>query len=155
MKDTTPTTTQQPQRINEKLLAYWASLKQGRLYPDEQDFDTNQLGDVWISCFLVQVEAADSEPTFNYAYVGKELIDAYGDDLTGHEICETLAYPANETMIVRLKEVLKEEHPVIDENSFTNASGEEVRYRSCMLPLGHKGEKGVRYIVGGVKWRAY
>lgn len=155
MLDLTPTQTAKQQRINERLLAYWASLKEGRMFPSEQEIEPEEIDDIWQSCFLVKVEEAGGEPVFVYVYLGEDLIEAYGDDWTGQEICETLVYPANNEFAEKLLEVVTDETAVVDEVEFTNAQGLEIKSRSCLLPLGEEDQDGVRYILGGMKWRAF
>lgn len=155
MHDITPTQTATQQRINERLLAYWASLKEGRPYPFEQEIVPEEIDDIWQSCFLIKVEEAGGEPVFVYSFLGEDLIEAYGDDLTGHEICETLIYPGNNEFSDKLLEVVNDEAAVVDESEFTNSQGLNIKSRSCLLPLGEANQSGVRYIIGGTKWRAF
>lgn len=155
MLDITPTQTAAQQRINERLLSYWASLKEGRAYPLEQEIVPEAIDDVWQNCFLVKVEERGGEPVFVYTFLGEDLIEAYGDDMTGHEICETLVYPNSEQFSEKLLEVLTDEAAVIDEGEFENSQGLQIKYRSCLLPLGDSGSEGVSYIIGGMKWRAF
>lgn len=155
MIDITPTQPVAQQRINERLLAYWASLKEGRAYPFEQDIIPEAIDDIWQSCFLVKVEERSGEPAFVYSFLGEDLIEAYGDDMTGHEICETLVYPASDEFAEKLLEVVNDEAAVVDESEFTNSQGLQIKSRSCLLPLGEETQEGVRYIIGGMKWRAF
>ncbi len=155
MLDLTPTLTASQQRINEQLLSYWASLKEGRPYPFEQEIVPEEIDGIWQNCFLVKVEEVAGEPVFVYAFLGEDLIEAYGDDLTGHEICETLVYPASNDFAQKLLEVVTDETAVVDEVEFTNSQGLEIKSRSCLLPLGEPDRDGVRYIIGGMKWRAF
>jgi len=140
------------QRINERLFEYWDKIRSGKPYPAEGDIDPSELEGVWDNCFLVKVNEKEHDG-FKYSYLGISLIEAYGDDLTGQEICERLVEPNSDPLIKKFVEVRKSGKPVVDENEFKNRKNMLVKYRSCMLPLGTS--SGVDYIIGGMKWKAY
>lgn len=141
-------------RINERLLAYWRSLKPADGLPMESQVDPAILADIWDSCFLVQITTNPSSP-YEYLMMGKALIEAYGDDLTGKLICEALIYPHPKPLLASFREVSSSREPLIEDNSFTNPAGLLVKYRSCLLPLSRVKGGAVDYILGGMKWKAY
>ncbi len=141
-------------RIHERLKEYWDKIRGDRKYPGENEIRPHDIGDIWDSCFLIHVDNDAMEKGFKYAYLGLSLIEAYGDDLTGHEICDHIVSPGSELMVQEFHKVVDSGEPVVDENSFTNSKNMLVKYRSIMLPLGSSPEK-VEYIIGGMKWKAY
>lgn len=139
-------------RINERLTDYWRDLCRGRPMPLESDVVMEDLKDLWDYCFLLSVKANG----FAYDYLGPSLVLAYGDDLTGKEITETLLYPHPPSLINTFKNVVLNAAPARDENEFTNSLGEKVKYRSCVLPLASAGDtKKVAFLLGGMKWKAF
>ncbi len=144
------------QRISEILKLYWERLRGERPFPMESEVnpDSDELMPIWDSCFLVRVEANAEQP-YHYAYLGDALVAAYGgEDASAREVCEMLVYPSTMSMVHRFKEVVNSGKPRMEESEFTNGSGELIKYRSELLPLGD--ETGdVAYILGGMKWKAY
>lgn len=132
-------------------MEYWSEKAGKRSMPLESDINTDDIGDIWDHCFLVRV----SDRSFLYQYLGQSLTGAYGDDLTGREICESLIYPHPEPLFRSFQKVQSSAQPVHDENEFTNTKGMVVKYRSCVLPLAAKDVKAVGYLLGAMNWRAY
>ena len=139
------------QRLNELLLEYWQSLHKGRSMPLESDVSPADLASLWPHCFLVHAEKG----TFRYDYLGTALVEAYGDDLTGHEICETLLFPHPDSLFAAFENVKANAVPAFDEGEFINNLGLVIKYRSVVLPLGHRSEPGVAFLLGGMRWKAY
>ncbi len=146
------TPSKHPIRINEELQQYWHELKGERALPLEHEINTETLKDIWGSCFLLSVRPNGS---FAYDYLGKDLLAAYGDDITGREITETLVYPHPPTLFTRFQEVVNTRQPAMDENEFTNSRGSVVKYRSCVLPFTAHGRTDVAFLLGGMKWKAF
>lgn len=139
------------QRITEILQEYWQKKCVNDNIPNDADIDPQDFGDLWEHCFLVQKIGADK---FQYLHMGKEIIGAYGDDLTGHEVCEKLVGQLHEPLANEFSEVVTTRQPLLKESSFTNLKNMEVRYRTCLLPL-RKNGTAVEYILGGMKWKAF
>lgn len=138
-------------RINERLNAYWDTLRGSRAMPAEGDVSIEELKDIWQNCFLVSVR----DGKFSYSYLGEQLVEAYGDDLTGKEITETLLYPHPSSLVKTFAEVAKTGTPKIDENQFVNSRNSTVKYRSCVLPLSGADKNSVAFLLGGMKWKAF
>ena len=83
------------------------------------------------------------------------MIDAYGDDITGHEIAEALAYPHPKSLIATFQAVAKNAVPATDESEFVNSKGALVKYRSCVVPLGSRNLRGITYLLGAMRWKLY
>ncbi len=138
-------------RINEQLEHYWNEIRGSRAMPLEEDVSIPALKDIWDHCFLVNVHP----DKFAYSYLGPKLIEAYGDDLTGKEIAQTLLEPHPTSLYAEFQQVVEGGKPRIDESEFKNTRGQLVKYRACILPLGSDGHEGVAYLLGGMKWKAF
>lgn len=143
----------QHNRLTEKLQAYWESVCAGRPYPAESDIDISVIADIWDSCFLVKSVSTAHGRVFRYDFLGKDLIDAFGGDMTNQEISDKLVNPSHPPLVASFGKVMDSGKPAEEESEFTNESGMIIKYRSCMLPLGTK--DGVNYIVGGMKWKSF
>ena len=140
-----------PIRINDFLQRYWQDLRGDRPLPFEDEVNPDALKEIWDSCFLINRRG----DAFAYSYLGDQLIEAYGDDLTGREVAEALVYPHPQSLFDTFQRVCREKVPMLEENSFTNARGLHIRYRSCVLPLAARGHEGVAFLLGGMKWKTY
>ena len=138
-------------RINEQLNAYWDKLRARHAMPRETDIAIDDLKDIWQNCFLVSVK----DGAFSYSYLGDRLVEAYGDDLTGREIAETLLYPHPASLVKTFAAVVASGSPKIDESEFVNSRGTTVKYRSCVLPLAGVDGKSVAFLLGGMNWKAF
>jgi len=138
-------------RMNERLQQYWQELRAGRSMPLESEIDMEALKDIWGHCFLVSV----TDGKFAYSYLGPQLVDAFGDDLTGKEIVETLVYPHPLSLLNAFASVAQSGTPGMDESEFVNSRGATVKYRSCVLPLGSANKPSVAFLLGGMNWKAY
>lgn len=141
-------------RINERLLTFWRSIKPAAGLPLESSIDPSVLSDIWSSCFLIHITGKRDSP-YEYVMLGQSLIEAYGDDWTGKNICEALVYPHPRPLLACFEIVTRSAEPHIEDNSFTNSAGLLVKYRSCLLPLAGKEGGAPEYILGGMKWKAY
>lgn len=144
------------QRINEYLLAYWDVKRQGRPFPSEKEIEPAELSEIWDSCFLVRYnEGVADENEFTYLYLGTALVEAYGgDDASARDICSRLIFPSSMSLVHKFREIIMTQKPAEEINEFLNARKLLVKYRSTMLPLAD--ERGVvRYIIGGMKWKAF
>ena len=118
--------------------------------PEESDVSPDSISDIWPNCFLVDVR----NDGYEYDYLGERILDAYGDDLRGRSICESIIYPHPPKLMETFREVVHKLGPVQVEEVFTNAQGVEIKYRSCVLPLCKKGGLEVAFLLGGMNWKA-
>lgn len=142
-------------RINERIRSYWDEVRGARPLPEERDIDPEGLRDVWDACFLVKPVPPEAGGIgFRYDYLGKDLIDAFGGDVTHQEVYAKLVSTDSPPLVRSFAEVIKTGKPVEEQAEFTNVQGLLIKYRSCMLPLGN-GAEGVNYILGGMKWKLF
>lgn len=138
-------------RITRVLLQYWETARGNRNCPSEQDIKVEELAAIWDSCFLVRRQESAERP-FSYLYLGKQLIEAYGDDLQEREICERLVFPSSMSLVDKFEEVVGNGEPISEEASFVNLKGMTILYRSILLPL--SGESGgIDFVIGGMRWK--
>lgn len=138
------------QRITEILQDYWLRKRDGDAVPYDGDIDPGELGAVWDHCFLVQRKA---DGHFEYLHMGDAIIKAYGDDMTGYEVCEKLIGKLHKPLASKFEKTLAGGQPVINEASFINSHKMEIKFRACLLPLRRWDEK-IAYVLGGMKWKA-
>jgi hypothetical protein len=136
------------------LETYWQSLRNKRPFPTENDIDPDAISDIWPSCFLVSIDDVTHRLGYRYSYLGDDLIEAYGDDISNPEVAEKLLSTSNHSLSSQFDRVIKEKQVVIDESQFVNLRGVPIRYRTCTLPLGYDGEH-VSHIIGCMSWRVY
>ena len=144
-------------RINEYLKSYWLELKGSKDYPRENEVSVSDLEPIWDSCFLVKLlDIPDKDGIeFSYIYLGKTLVEAYGDDYNEKEICERLVFPSSMSLLHKFRDIIATGKPADEESEFMNTQNMLVKYRSSMVPLGSNDGDGVGYILGGMKWKAF
>lgn len=140
-------------RSHEIFAAYWEDLRKGRPFPRESEIDPDAINDIWESCFLISNDDVTRRIGYRYSFLGRDLLGAFGDDVTNHDAALRLLSTARVPNARKFDEVLHNKHPVIDEASFVNLMGMHVRYRACLLPLGNNNE--VTHIIGCMRWKAY
>lgn len=141
-------------RFHERLQEYWDDLRGNRKFPTESEINPDDLPDIWSSCFLVSIDDVTRRLGYRYSYLGDSLIEAYGDDLTNPDIALKLVSAANAPMIEKFNEVLKTQKPIIDIAEFVNLKFLNIRYRTCLLPLGVN-ERDITHIIGCMRWKVY
>lgn len=145
----------QERRVNRRLIRYWEEIRGDRQFPAESAVDQQALSDIWASCFLVKViPHANGGYAFRYTYLGRELIEAYGEDFTGADIQSQLEATFGIHLRELLLKVMETKRPVSEDLDFTNRKNMVIRYRLCMLPLGPNDDT-IQYILGGMRWRAF
>ena len=138
-------------RITEKLLRYWLKLRSDKQFPNESELDIDHLSDIWDSCFLVEMR---SPGVFRYNYLGRNLIEAYGGDVTNEEISKKLVSPYTERVAKKFAEVVAARKPIKDDAEFIDSKNLQIKYRQILLPLGDStGE--LKYILGGMRWKHF
>lgn len=141
-------------RSHEKLMDYWNGLRGLRAYPSESAIDPDVIEDIWASCFLISIDDVTRRLGYRYSYLGHDLIEAYGDDISNPEVAAKLLSVANVSTVHRFDEVVQQRKPVMDEAAFVNLRNRPIRYRTCLLPLGYNDQE-VSHIIGCMSWRLY
>ena len=141
-------------RYHEVLLKFWEELRGDRLFSQESEIDPDALEEIWPSCFLISIDDVTRRIGYRYSYLGSELIEAYGEDANNPDVIMRLVSSDSMPMVKKFNEVVEGRHPVIDEAEFVNIKHLNIRYRTCMLPLGTT-DGTVTHILGCMRWRSY
>lgn len=137
-------------RYHTRLTKYWDTARAERLFPAENDINPDDLLDIWDSCFLISIDDVTHRVGYRYSYMGQDLVNAYGDEGVGNALISASTSP----MVIKFNEVMKDKKPVIDESEFVNAKHLQIRYRSCILPLGTS-DGAITHLLGCMRWKMY
>ncbi len=141
-------------RCHDELLEYWEKIRAGRQFPHESDVEAEAIADIWDYCFLISLDDVTRRIGYRYSYMGKHLVEAFGDDVSSPDMALRLLSSTHVPSLKKIEEVLEKKHPVIDEGEFTNAHHMNVRYRTCIVPLGYENGQ-VSHLFGVMRWKAY
>jgi len=141
-------------RYHTRLKKYWDMLRGEKPFPTENSIDPDDLQDIWDSCFLISIDDVTHRMGYRYSYMGSHLIEAYGDQLNSGDVSSRLISMNGSPMVKKFDEVIREKKPLIDESEFVNGSNINIRYRTCILPLGTDDGK-VTHILGCMRWKMY
>jgi hypothetical protein len=138
-------------RITSIIIEHWEKVRGDKHIPSEQDLDPNVLEELLNNCFLLKATELAGAGKHNYVYIGKNILDAYGSNITApkdyHDI-DPLSHKD------KFEEVLRTRKPVMDEGEFVNQNGHIVKYRQCLVPLGKDG-RTIESIFGGMRFKVF
>jgi hypothetical protein len=140
-------------RSHEILTQYWQQLKGARPFPAESEIDPEALQEIWRSCFLISIDDVTRRIGYRYSYLGEDLIEAYGDDVKNPDVALRLISTNSLPIVQKFDEVVHSHQPAIDESQFVNLKHLNIRYRTCILPLGESGK--VTHLLGCMRWKLY
>ncbi|MDB2414675.1 PAS domain-containing protein [Rickettsiales bacterium] len=140
-------------RITDIILDHWNELRDVRKFPSESELDLGHLSSIWDNCFLVQTRDVLTKENYNYTYLGKNIIDAYGRDLTNMSIM-ALASEQADHISFKYEEVIRTGTFMYDEGEFLNAKKMKVKYRQVLVPLGDD-NCHVQSILGGMRYKLF
>ena len=147
-RDLEETALPRERRLNMRLMAFWWDKRADRRFPSAEEFDPQELSDVWAHCFTLQPQDPFEQSAFHY--VGDSIAavsGVSGAEITVDELSEnSLLKHATRNV----GEVLKQQVPVIRSGEFTNEKGEAVMYRSILLPLS-RDQDTIDCVVGGAR----
>lgn len=135
-------------RLNMRLMAFWWDRRANRRFPSVEDFDPEELSDVWTHCFTLTPQEPHDQSAFQY--IGDTLAAASGlteSDLTVDNVIENSLL---DHATRNVEDVLVQQVPVIRSGEFVNDDGETVMYRSILLPLS-RDQKSINCVVGGAR----
>ncbi len=140
-------------RITQRLLNYWKTTAKGTKYPDIKRLNTAVIEDIWPFCFRVAI-IPGTMPTYRYEYMGQEIIELYGRDLTNQVVDSRMAAFPGAVLHEKLDNVVATGEPLSDDNHMVGLTGKLIKYRACMLPFGNE-QSGVTHIVTGLSCRFF
>ena len=140
-------------RLNMRLMAFWWDRRADRRFPTLEDFDPEELNDVWTHCFTIR--PADSRGECAFQYIGDTIGKASGIEKQGITVAEVGENTLLGHATHNVEEVLEQQVPVIRSGEFVNEDGQTIMFRSILLPLSQD-QSNVDHLVGGarckVKW---
>lgn len=135
-------------RLNMRLMAFWWDKRADRRFPRAEDFNPEELNDVWTHCFKLRPEEPSERSSFQY--VGDTLAETSG--VTSSEI--TVGQLGENTLLEHatrnVSEVLRQQVPVVRSGEFVDRNGDTVLYRSILLPVSED-EDTIDCVVGGAR----
>ena len=135
-------------RLNMRLMAFWWDKRADRRFPSVEDFDPEELSDVWTHCFTLKPQDPYEASVLDYVGDSLAAISGLSDpEVTVDKVCENslLDYATR-----NVPEVLSQQVPVIRSGEFVNQEGETVMYRSILLPLSQD-QESIDCVVGGAR----
>lgn len=143
-------------RVTHRLTSYWNSLRQGSELPNHQHLEhisSSELQDIWDCCFVVGVEQiTEGANNYTYSHIGKAIRTAYESAELQPEQSPPLASLRASKLHQAYRQLLETRRPVMLEGECTNARGEVVKYRQCLVPfIGRRNE--VAAILGGMRFK--
>ncbi len=135
-------------RLNMRLMAFWWDKCADRRFPSAEDFDPEELSDVWTHCFTLEPQEPYGKSVFRY--VGDSLAAGSGVSEPEMTVDEVRENSLLDHATRNIPEVLSQKVPVIHSGEFENQAGETVMYRSILLPLSQD-QSTINCIVGGAR----
>lgn len=144
-------------RLTTRLIDYWNHLRKDAPLPQIALFNHIALEDVIGKCCMWRVEVKESAGKvsfYTYEYVGEEVKQAIGKDLTGGTFSPQFRNFPAARILNKIDEVVKNSTVIADAGQFVNEKSKIVKYRSCLLPFGTKDGK-VTNILLGISWHEF
>ncbi len=136
-------------RVVDRMLARWDDLRRGRAFPSRADIERAGTGELESNLFLIAV--SDEEVDDEVIDSGSEFRDALSVDPVGRRVVEILP-SATERGLSFCRTAARLKKPIMDVGNFTNPRGEEILYRSIILPLSDD-QENVNYLVGAFSYK--
>ncbi len=136
-------------RVVGRMLARWDDLCRGRAFPSRADLERAGAGELESNLFLIAV--GDEEVDDEVIASGSEFRDALSVDPVGRRVIDIMPSATEKGLsFCRTAATLKK--PIVDVGNFTNLRGEEILYRSIILPLSDDQET-INYLVGAFSYK--
>lgn len=136
-------------RVVDRMLARWDDLRQGRDFPSRADIERAGTGKLERNLFLVAM--SDEEADDEVIDSGSALREALGVDPVGRRVVEILP-SSTERGLSFCRTAARFKKPIMDVGNFTNPRGEEILYRSIILPLSDD-QENINYLVGAFSYK--
>ena len=134
-------------RLNIRLLDYWQVLRGERSYPTLQDFKFDAVDGLKPFSFLLEFSDGDIDPVFRY--IGEALTEDCGQNLLQKPVSEVPRHTLLTQVTDHCLQVLAHKAPISFEAEYIDAAGDDVLYRSILLPLSSDGEV-IDCVVGAI-----
>lgn len=141
----------QEQRLTFRLLSYWNRIRGARAMPSLSDVNISEITEMWHFTFTIDVKDPDGH---RFQYFGPSLASVFGQDYTDEYLAEALE---NDGMLGNTigfyDKVLEKAEPALEAASFYS-EGNEVRYRSIIVPFSSDGTT-VDYLIGTTNYKVF
>ena len=136
-------------RLIGRALTYWENVRGCRRLPRYADVCGGWKTAHEASLYLIEV--GDDESGDTVVHAGAALGDALGRDPVGRPATKVLP-SSTELGLSFCRAVVAMKKPIADVGRFTNASGQEICYRSILLPLSDD-EDRVNFVLGAFSYK--
>ncbi len=116
---------------------YWDSLRDGREMPMRTDIDPEAITP--ILPFVLLVDVLEDPLDFRFRLAGTDVVDRYGQELTGHRLSEIDVDGQYEAIFAEYRLTVDRRKPELFTESFCRDDGRYVSYARLLCPLSKDG----------------
>lgn len=138
------------QRLTFRLLSYWNRIRGDKKMPSLSDVNIAEILEMWHFSFTIDARGTNHL----FQYFGPNLADVFAQDYTGFSVQDAIDEDVivNNTIGFYERAILIQE-PVMEAASFFS-EGDEVRYRSIIVPLSSNGLE-VDFLIGTTNYKKF
>jgi hypothetical protein len=125
-------------RLVLRLLGYWRDLPREQDLPSFTAIDPEQIPEMWGHSFVLETVGNEADPLFRA--VGDKIADSHEESPVGKHVSQTPANTLASMATGYFAEVLAKGIPVSRGGEFIRENGNNVFYRSILLPMSDDGE---------------
>ena len=141
-------------RSERRLVGYaltcWEKSRGGRPFPNRSDLEAIIGEELAANTFLIAI--GEDEADDEVIQSGSVLIEALRLNPVGRKVVDVLP-SATEKGLSFCRAAAELKKPIADVGHFTNAEGEDVYYRSVLLPLSDD-QENVNYLMGAISFKS-
>ena len=141
----------QEQRMTFRLLSYWQRVRGDKTFPSLAEIAIHEIEDMFHQTFVIKL--GDTEGDHLFEYFGPDLATKFGEDFTGQFVIDCMKEASVYNTIGFYEKVLEVRGPVSESSEF-HLDGNEVRYRTLLLPLANDG-MFIDYIIGTTNYKIF
>lgn len=142
----------QEQRLTFRLLSYWNRIRGTRAMPALSDVNISEITEIWHFTFTIDLVDPHGH---RFQYFGPSLASVFGQDYTGEYLADVMEQDGGmlANTIGFYDKVVEKAEPALEAASFFS-EGNEVRYRSIIVPLSSDG-KTIDYLLGTTNYKVF
>lgn len=133
-----------------RLLGYWRAAFHDNEIPLLTSIDPREIPDIWPYCYVLDVAGHQHDPVLSF--VGRNLLDEGGADLTGAPVSAIPAHTLLGASLRYVPEVMRKGVPVSRGSEVTRPDGARILFRTIILPLSADG-RSLGYLLGAANSR--
>lgn len=139
-------------------LQYWEELRSERAFPASADVDPARLRELWPFVFIISLADGIDVAAFTYGgeeiarFCGRDRAGPAGEIPSGMGAADCFPPPVWDRMKYLFEAVVNEKRPMGASDSFTMRDGNEVIYRSVVMPLSDD-DSEVSDLLGVIKFK--